>query len=400
MKLGTSHLTYCTNIHPAHGFSEVWESLKRHALPLKASLSPDAPFGIGLRLSGEESQEILEGDTLARFKAWLDEHGLYVFTMNGFPHGPFHAQPVKAQVHAPDWRTDERVDYTVRLARSLAELLPDGVTGGISTSPLSYKAWVDETDAATWRQLTQSVVRVAEHLAELHAERGVLIHLDLEPEPDGLLENMGELTHFFGRWLLRDGAEMLAERLNISVDTAKETLLKYVQVCFDTCHVALAYEEPADVLAQFDALGIRVGKVQLSSALELIPGRADETRRALEPYDEPVYLHQVIQQHRDGSLKRFSDLPEALAALPQRDAARWRVHFHVPVFLERAGAFGTTQKTILETLKLHRQRPFTDHLEIETYTWSILPDALKRDLTASVERELRWAQDAFRTLPT
>ena len=394
MKLGPHHLTYCTNIHPAHGFAEVWESLERHALPLKASLSPDAPFGIGLRLSGEESREILQGDTLARFKAWLDKHGLYVFTMNGFPHGPFHGQPVKAQVHAPDWRTDERVDYTVRLAQSLAELLPDSMTGGISTSPLSYKAWVDETDAAMWQHLTRNVVQVTEYLAKLHAERGVLIHLDLEPEPDGLLENMGELTEFFRRWLLRDGAEMLSERLGISVDTAKEALLRHVQVCFDTCHVALAYEEPADVLAQFEALGIRVGKVQLSSALELPPGRADETRRALEPYDEPVYLHQVIQQNKDGSLTRFPDLPEALSALPQ-DAARWRVHFHVPVFLEHAGAFGTTQKTILETLKLHRQRPLSEHFEVETYTWSILPEALKLGLTASIERELSWAQGAF-----
>ena len=393
MKLGHSHLTYCTNIHPAHGFTEVWESLKRHALPLKASLSPDAPFGIGLRLSGEESREILKGDTLARFKAWLDEHGLYVFTMNGFPHGPFHGQAVKAQVHAPDWRTDERVAYTLRLAQSLAELLPKGVTGGISTSPLSYKTWVDENDAATWRQLTENVVRVAEYLANLRAERGVLIHLDLEPEPDGLLENMGELISFFERWLLRDGAEMLSGRLGVSVDAARAALLTHVQVCFDTCHVALAYEEPAEVLAQFETLGIRVGKVQLSSALELVPN--DETKRALAPFNEPVYLHQVIQQNADGSLTRFADLPEGLAALPQPGAARWRVHFHVPVFVERTEAFGTTQETILETLKLHRQRPFSEHFEVETYTWSILPDALKLGLTASIERELSWAQRAF-----
>ena len=184
MKLDQSHLTYCTNIHPAKGFSEVWESLKQHALPLKASLSPDAPFGIGLRLSGDESRELLAGDTLTEFKRWLDEHGLYVFTINGFPYGPFHGEAVKAQVHAPDWRTDERVAYTLRLAQILAELLPEGVTGGISTSPLSYKAWIDE-DAATWRHLTENVVEVAACLAELHAERGILIHVDLEPEPDG-----------------------------------------------------------------------------------------------------------------------------------------------------------------------------------------------------------------------
>ncbi len=395
MNLGPHHLTYCTNIHPARGFTEVWESLERHALPLKASLSPDAPFGVGLRLSGEESREILEGDTLTRFKTWLIEHRLYIFTMNGFPHGPFHAQPVKAQVHAPDWRTEERVDYTLRLAQSLAELLPEGVTGGISTSPLSYKAWVDERDAATWRHLTENVVRVAEYLVKVHAERGVLIHLDLEPEPDGLLENMGELIHFFERWLLRDGAEGLSERLGVSVAAAKEALLTHVQVCFDTCHVALAFEDPAEVVARFDALGIRVGKVQISSALELIPDDAARTKGALGPFNEPIYLHQVIQQDKSGGLTTFPDLPEALAALPQDEAERWRVHFHVPVFLEHTGAFETTQETILKTLALYRQRPFTEHFEVETYTWSILPEGLKLDLTASIERELRWARGAF-----
>jgi sugar phosphate isomerase/epimerase len=395
MKLGTQHLTYCTNIHPAQGFTEVWESLKRHALPLKASLSPDAPFGIGLRLSGEESREILEDDTLKQFKAWLIKNGLYVFTMNGFPHGPFHGQAVKAQVHAPDWRTDERVDYMLRLAQSLAELLPEDVPGGISTSPLSYKAWVDESDAATWRQLTENVVRVAEGLAKLHKERGVFIHLDLEPEPDGLLENSNELVTFFETWLLRDGAEMLAERLGISAGVAQETLLRHIQVCFDTCHVALAFEDPAEVLARFESVGIRVGKVQISSALELTPQNAEQTRQVLEPFNEPIYLHQVIQQNRVGELTRFPDLPEALAALPQDNAERWRVHFHVPVFSESAEAFGTTQETILKTLKLHRKHPFSEHFEVETYTWSILPDDLKLDLTASIERELRWAQGAF-----
>ncbi len=395
MKLGRSHLTYCTNIHPARGFPEVWESLKQHALPLKASLSPNAPFGIGLRLSGDESRELLAGDTLTGFKRWLDENGLYVFTMNGFPHGPFHNQPVKAQVHAPDWRSDERVNYTLRLAQSLAVLLPEGVTGGISTSPLSYKAWIDESDAATWRQLTENVVRVAEYLAKLYAERGVMIHLDLEPEQGGLLENMAELTRFFETWLLTYGAERLAERLNITVKKAKETLLRHIQVCFDTCHVALAYEDPAEILSDFTALGILIGKVQLSSALELSPHNAEVTKRALEPFNEPVYLHQVIQKNKGGTLTRFPDLPGALAALPQPDAERWRVHFHVPVFLAQTTAFNTTQKMILRTLELHRQKPLTEHFEVETYTWSILPDALKLGLTASIERELSWVQDVF-----
>lgn len=391
----TIHLTYCTNIHPARGFPAVWESLERHALPLKASLSPDAPFGIGLRLSGIESRELLEGDTLGAFKAWLDEHGLYVFTLNGFPHGPFHGEAVKAQVHAPDWRTEERVAYTLRLVHILAALLPEGVTGGISTSPLSYKPWVDLSDKAMWRLVTENVVRVAEALFELHCERGVLIHLDLEPEPDGLLENSVELVDFFERWLLPHGEKLLSARLGVTEAEAREALLRHVQVCFDTCHVALAYEEPAEVLARFRTCGVRVGKVQVSSALKLRPEGGEGLRRTLSPFNEPVYLHQVVQRNRDGTLTRFPDLPEALHAPLGADAEEWRVHFHVPVFLERTDRFGTTQETILETFAALRREAFTEHLEVETYTWSILPDALRLDLTASIERELAWVKGAL-----
>ena len=388
------HLTYCTNIHPSRGFDEVWASLKTHALPLKAALSPDAPFGIGLRLSGDESRELLTGDTLTKFRAWLEDNGLYVFTMNGFPHGAFHGERVKEQVHAPDWRGEERVAYTLRLIEILAAHHPEGLSGGISTSPLSYKAWVDETEAATWQTLTDNVVRVAEVLARLHSEKSLLIHLDIEPEPDGLLENSAELIAFFDSWLLPVGGARLAARLGVPEHEAQAALLRHIQVCFDTCHVALAFENPADVLAAFSARGIRVGKVQISSALELSPGDAAATRTALEPFNEPVYLHQVIAQ-AGHALTRFSDLPDALAALPRPQAERWRVHFHVPIFLERTGAFTTTQQTIRQTLVCQRQTPFTTYFEVETYTWSILPDDLKLGLTASIERELSWARGAF-----
>ena len=134
------HLTYCTNIHPAVGWEAVLASLRAHAPALKARLSPDAPFGIGLRLSGAESRELLADGRLDEFRRWLDAEGLYVFTINGFPHGTFHGQPVKADVHAPDWRSEERVAYTLRLAEILDALLPEAVDGTISTSPLSYAA--------------------------------------------------------------------------------------------------------------------------------------------------------------------------------------------------------------------------------------------------------------------
>ncbi|HYF65136.1 MAG TPA: metabolite traffic protein EboE [Herpetosiphonaceae bacterium] len=391
------HLTYCTNIHPAAGWDEVFATLRRVVLPLKARLSPGQPFGIGLRLSGQESRELLAGDRLAAFRAWLDAHGLYVFTLNGFPYAPFHHQRVKDDVHAPDWRDPERVAYTLRLIEILAALLPAGVDGGISTSPLSYKPWFTGPADVPWAAMTEHVVAVAEALVRLRAERGVTIHLDIEPEPDGLLADSRELVEFFER-LLGAGAESLARRLGCGGGAARNHLRTHIQACLDTCHCAVAYEQPGAVLARYAAAGITVGKVQLSSALQVgLPrGAGRETIvEALAPFAEGTYLHQVIQRNQDGSLRHFPDLPPALAESADPQAVEWRIHFHVPIFLERYGALGSTQAELRATLEALRQTPFCAHLEIETYTWEVLPADLKLDLADSIAREYEWVRDAF-----
>ncbi|WP_034388844.1 metabolite traffic protein EboE [Deinococcus sp. YIM 77859] len=400
MKLGSGvQLTYCTNIHPSRGLGEVRDSLERYAVPLKARLSPDAPFGIGLRLSGHESAELLEGRALADFRALLEERGLYVFTMNGFPYGPFHGQPVKAQVHAPDWRDEERVAYTRRLAQILAFLLPRGEEGGISTSPLSYRAWVDTGDAQAWAQLTRNVVRVVKTLVDLRRTRGRFIHLDIEPEPDGLLQCSDDLARFFREHLQEGGARELAARLGGSVEEARELLRDHVQVCFDTCHVAVMYEDPAQALNTYRRAGMRIGKIQISSALRVLLPPDPEARldvaRALAPFAEETYLHQVIARGEGGQTVQYPDLPQALPHVSDPRVNEWRVHFHVPVFLGEAGLFASTQREIVQTLALLREEPFTRHLEIETYTWDVLPDELKRPLLDSIEREYRWVQDVL-----
>jgi sugar phosphate isomerase/epimerase len=342
------HLTYCTNIHPAVGWEAVLESLRAHAPALKARLSPDAPFGIGLRLSGAESSDLLQGSRLAEFKAWLDGEGLYVFTINGFPHGTFHGEPVKADVHAPDWRTEERVAYTLRLAEILGTLLPDGVDGTISTNPLSYKPWLDDDG---WALATRNIVRVGDEL------RGTRIALAIEPEADGALATVDELIEWW------------PDELNATV-------------CFDACHSAVAYEEPDAALDALDAAGIRVGKAQLSAALT-VPGDAHEELRA---FADPIYLHQVTEA---GSLRTWPDLPEALSA---NGSEEWRVHFHVPIFIERYGALESTQ----EHLRRCIERVDTAHLEIETYTWDVLPADLKASSVDSIAREYEWVLGVLR----
>src|SRR5260370_2886263 len=169
------HLTYCTNIHPGHGWDEVFAQLKQYVLELKRHHAPHDAFGIGLRLSGRESVELLQGDTLQHFRAFLREHQLYVFTLNGFPYDPFHREPFKANVHSPDSREEERVQYTLRLINILAALLPDGVNGSIATTPPSSKTLVNAQDESTWQIFTRNIVRIASTLERNQQESHVHI---------------------------------------------------------------------------------------------------------------------------------------------------------------------------------------------------------------------------------
>jgi hypothetical protein len=129
----------------------------------------------------------------------------------------------------------------------------------------------------------------------------------------------------------------------------------------------------------------------LSSALKV--ARLDEkSAKHLSAFAEPVYLHQVVQK-ANGSLRRFVDLPQALAEAGRAAGAEWRVHFHVPVFLEQMEHFGTTQSFLAEVLRLHRAEPLSRHLEVETYTWDVLPAAYRKaGLADAIARELNWVK--------
>lgn len=390
----TFHLTYCTNIHPGDVWATVASTLKRYLPALKAHLAPNQPFGVGLRLSDQAARTLLEGDRLARFRSWLDDEGLYVFTLNGFPYGSFHGTAVKDRVYAPDWRSRERVDYTIRLARILARLVPDGMAGSISTSPLSYKPWLD--DAAredAFRAGSRHLAEVAAALAQIENETGVHLHVDLEPEPDCLIENTAESIAFFEDWLWPTGGAHLADALHVNEETAQSLLRRHIQLCYDTCHFAVEYETPADAFAHFAAGGVPVGKVQLSAALR-VPLPADERdaiAERLQPFAEATYLHQVIERRPDGSLHRYRDLPDALPHLDTTPGTEWRIHYHVPLFTEAFDGLQSTRRAIPRTLDvLHDDPMICSHLEIETYTWDVLPDRLKTDLATSIRRELEW----------
>jgi hypothetical protein len=390
---GFFHLTYCTNIHPASGWDAVYANLQRYAPALKQRLSPAAPFGVGLRLSAREARELLAEGRLADFQAFLEREGLYVAILNGFPYGAFHGEPVKGRVYAPDWQDEARVRYTLDLIEILKALLPADLDGGISTSPLSYKPWMRTDDQSAWETVTRNIVRVAEALVRVKQGDGRLIHLDIEPEPDCVLENTDETVTFYERWLLPLGETMLAEALGIGVGEARAHLLDHVRVCFDCCHFAVEYEDPVAALDRLRRAGIQIGRVQLSSALDVAlpsaPAEFAAVAERLRPFADATYLHQVVER-RGASFCHYPDLDEALRRSADDDAKQWRIHFHVPLFTNEYEKLGSTQQYVRRVLETVRETRLTRHLEIETYTWDVLPAGLKMDLLDSIVREYEW----------
>ncbi|OKL40244.1 metabolite traffic protein EboE [Pontibacter flavimaris] len=394
------HLSYCTNIHPGETWEEIFSSLKKYLPELKEKLSPKQPFGIGLRLSDKASRALAEERRLTAFREWLDEHGLYVYTMNGFPYGGFHNQVVKDEVHRPDWTTKARLDYTLRLAHILATLLPEGVDGGISTSPLSYKPWHEnnaEQLNTVYSGATDSLVELVEQLRQIKENTGKTIHLDIEPEPDGLLENSEEVIRYYQDWLLPKGVEKLVQSSGLTEQQAKEAVLTHIQLCYDVCHFALAYEKPEEAFAKLTSAGIKIGKIQLSAALKVkLP--ADSAGKAtlagkLAPFAESTYLHQVVAQDAAGKLTHYPDLQLALDTMQETKAQEWRTHFHVPLFTDAYNGLQSTQGDVEQVLAYLKNKHITNHLEVETYTWEVLPEGLKVDLSQSIRRELEWVMN-------
>lgn len=393
-----SHLTYCTNIHPGESWEEVKAQLEAHLPELKSRVSPDEPFGVGLRLSARAAEELLENDRLEKFKRWLTEEDLYVFTMNGFPYGSFHRQRVKDLVYVPDWRTEDRLNYTRMLIKVLTGLLPKGAEGGISTSPISYKRWLVHPTLKNeaFKKGSKNLAILAYELAKLKEDEQKEIHIDIEPEPDCLLENSSETIDFFNTHLLPAGSAFLADEFGIGLSEAKQMIRDHIRVCYDTCHFAVEYENPIEAVRAFNEAGIKIGKTQISAALKVELDQPDVTRNQLAKrllkFDEPTYLHQVIERRNNGEYKSYSDLPDALPHIVNTEAEEWRIHFHVPIFVDRFDFMQSTREEIVSSLEVLLKETDCRHYEVETYTWEVLPDNLKTDMTSSIERELEWVQ--------
>jgi len=358
------HLAYCTNVHPAEELDGVLAQLAAYAEPVRSRLGVSR-LGVGLWLSADLAAALArDADAVRRLRTGLVDRGLEVVTFNGFPYRGFHDPVVKYAVYTPDWTHPDRLEYTVNLATVLASLLPEDVEhGSISSLPLAWRTPWDRTRAdAARRQLDE----LAKRLAGVAAETGRSIRVGLEPEPGCIVEStMDAVTHLSG----------------VDAD--------WLGICLDACHLAVGFEQPDEAQARLSSAGLPVVKLQASCALEAAAPDHDE----LASFVEPRFLHQT----RDRAGGGVDDLDAALAGGLTADLP-WRVHFHVPVHADPAGSLASTRPELRATFDalLAGPRAITHHVEVETYTWQVLPAEQRprtdADLVEGLAKELDWTR--------
>lgn len=374
------HLTYCLNVISGESFAAQWQAVRD-------GNASTTPVGLGLRLGHVAAEQALRDGTADAFGVWCKSNNRYVFTINGFPYGPFHQVPVKASVYRPDWTDPARRDYTKQLADLLAAWLPDGVPGSISTVPCWYAPDYPDGPArdTAARVCVQHLLDVARHLDQIADTTGADLCLGLEPEPWCLLEHSDDVEAFF-----RDTLLPLA-----GVEHEK-LLRRRIGVCIDTCHCSLAFEDPAHVVQRCRDAGIRIAKIQISAALAVTKPTRESLDR-LRPFAEPVYFHQSSAR-RGRNIRRWPDLPDALGEL-SADASpcdELRVHFHVPLFWSGDSLLGSTRDAMTPAFWKLLATGICPHIEVETYTFDVLPPEISGGgMHDMIARELAWVRNQW-----
>lgn len=388
MSLSTLPLSYCTNVHPGLNVSEVIQGLQQYTIPTQDKLN--RKIAAGLWLPATAIDEI--ANTPAQFEQLRDalhQGNLTCYTLNTFPFGNFHSERVKDQVYLPDWSTPDRLNYTVRCAQLLEKLMPEGVEGSLSTVPLGFKG--HEKDEDFLPECIDQLLNLAATLDDLHDETGRVVRLAVEPEPLCILETTTETIEFFRK--LFDAAITRGQ-----LDVVK----RHIGVCYDVCHQSVEFENVKESIQKLAAEDIRINKVHITCALRLeSPANNPEARSQLASFVEQRYLHQTFIKTGD-QIQTVTDLSEKLCLEPDEDgilnADEWRIHFHVPVNQESQGLLGTTRNDLKLALEQVAELDYAPHLEVETYTWNVLPGGEQLTLIEGLTSELSATYDLIETL--
>ncbi len=372
-----AHIAYCSNVHPGQSLKQVTDNIQSHFTTIR-NRRHIPNMASGLWLSASAAKSLLEdqpidesASQLDQFKQCLNDNGMLLTSLNGFPYGNFHQGVVKKDVYLPTWAQPERLAYTTNLAQILAQCLPDDIHfGAISTVPLGYaELW----DGIQNKQALNYFTALIENLTDIENNIGKRICICIEMEPDCVLQSTDQLLSFFNNDLLPYAA---------SNNISKDTVLRYIGCCFDTCHQGVMNENITEALTKITDSGITIGKIQISNAINARLQNKNDVKQLTQLFKDEKFLHQTKLFNNNTLIAELADLEEHTlvkqlenVSEAEQSVITAKIHYHIPInqtdFSETF--LSSTQNAIEETLDFlainiekNKQLPY---LEIETYTW-------------------------------
>ena len=376
---------------PVTSFADIESTVRDSLAPINHAISDDPPVGASIRLSQAAlSDPALTAEAL---RTLLDEHGLRLDGISAVSI----SGGAKENVHEPDWRTEDRLSFMFPALNLAAEFATPDHEVGVTTNALSYRRWLDVDMPGNWAALTLNVVRIVQHLVGIQDRTGITLHIDLEPEPGSVLRDTADVVKFYSQWLLPRGGAMLSDRMQLTNGSAAEAILRHVCIALDTAHAAVVWDDAAASLDAFAELGIRIGRLQVSSALEVeIPSDAASQKTLSEYLDafvSPTLLQQVVARQDGEMVKRFDDLPDAVAVIGKSAGQTWRIHTHAPLLADRYGVFASTREATATWLREVAARGIdVGMIELRSANWDVVPHDDRAPVEAMIMQEAAWVR--------
>ena len=175
-------------------------------------------------------------------------------------------------------------------------------------------------------------------------------------------------------------------------------LSQRIGVNYDCCHLAIENEKADEGLSSIKQNGIRLSKIHLSSALSVKP-KSGNSIHSGKLRGRSIFTSGHSDKNEE-VVCRIKDLDEALLRAKEPGFKRgdeWRIHFHVPLHSSPSELLQDTKFQVFETMDwLAQNKSVCNHLEMETYTWEVLPPNLRDDsVIDQVAKEYKWTLDQF-----
>lgn len=376
------NLMYCSNIFKVKKLRDLIKSLTIYTEIIK-----EKKVALSLCLSNALAIEMEKKKSINFFKKWLKKKNATLYSINGFVYKNFHKKNIKSNIHYPDWTSNLRFNYTKKLIKILNRFLPKCKTGSISSSPISYDGWINyKYKDYVFFKSAKNISKILLHLMNIKKK---IIHLDIEPEPSCLINNFKMFIIFFKKWLIPFARKYLYNLKKISGRKSDFLIKKYIRLCYDISHFSVNFENHGKILQILKKEKIKIGKVQISSALEINVFKNIKIKeniiKNLAKISISPFLHQTVEKNKK-TIRIYNDLPNISNIFFKNTNSILRIHCHVPIYKTQYKNIKTTINETRKVLKMLIKTKNIKHFEIESYTYI---NIIKKDAFDSIAKEYK-----------